>query len=416
MGIFNSLFKSQKEVSPAQVLPITRLDSWLKEQYQDLLSHTKLGEESLRYIEKLKEQRWLLECKLDEWQKLLPKEKRTEVETIFNNTRVVLDLLTFSANDPVERIFSLHKKFAVKLIYLIKSIEGTSFAHNFSFLPVEDQEPNPLLEELQLFRELAHHFEQKLNLSGLRTLENLSDKQVQFLNYTQTISSLRKQKQDLLFRFNASEERRKEKELELEELKAKPGFSEVYGGEKQRKVLQQQLQEHQEQVYAFFSPLLPLFKEYLKAMDNGLLSAYVHDPLAAFARDEELKIIPVLQEVKEAMEKGYVPIPLAQAQFYFGFIEQAQGGYLKPLQRRQKTLLQESSQVQIPSHNKLIAHKLQEAQYRFDHFAQQAQLGKERLSALDEEIKEAGDQRNREVELFCNMVKVSLGKEIVLHF
>ncbi len=75
-------------------------------------------------------------------------------------------------------------------------------------------------------------------------------------------------------------------------------------------------------------------------------------------------------------------------------------------------LRQQLDALERVSGNRDLLMRLDDLQYRLDHFTQQEQRFKEELSILQDNLQDSTAARDKHIELFTNLTKISLGKEV----
>ena len=169
------------------VLHFHDLEEWLDRQRQQVIVANKLDSDVIAYTNKLKAKRWELECKVDEWQNRIPLGKSDDLNHFFVQTRKLLDLIEFPEELTVEALMNLNKSVNPAVDSLMRTIEQSAFAMEFSFLldpqtqtqqvqALEQQSQlqiNPLFQELLELKEACDFFDQKMTRAGMKTVEHL---------------------------------------------------------------------------------------------------------------------------------------------------------------------------------------------------------------------------------------------------
>jgi hypothetical protein len=99
---------------------------------------------------------------------------------------------------------------------------------------------------------------------------------------------------------------------------------------------------------------------------------------------------------------------------FLALIEKARTGYLKDLQRKVLDLKSQLKSIAKSAKDDESLKKLEEAKYRVEHFSKQAEILQREADELKEEIKDMVALQNREIELFRNLVKVTLNEELIV--
>ena len=152
--------KMESSTSKIETVHVNDLPDWVELRIEEIVSKNKLDEKLINYTNKLKDKRWLLECKIEDWEKKINSlglsYKTGEISTIFSETIKFLDLLTFPEELKIETVIELNEKIETELNKIQEQIEKSTFSHNYSFILTKDEKElaiNPLLKE---FIELNH--------------------------------------------------------------------------------------------------------------------------------------------------------------------------------------------------------------------------------------------------------------------
>src|SRR3989344_5356244 len=175
MGWLRKLRLFFKPEPDLELIPLADAADWLQSEAKLVIKESKSS--FLEPIKKLKNRRWMLECYLDDWEEKLHQEPHSEISRILQETRKILEQITFAETITFERILSLSKQLQLDFEFLIKLIEESSFVHNYAFF-ISDQEKekitvNPLLKEILEMEGIRTDLEQCLTISGLRKMETI---------------------------------------------------------------------------------------------------------------------------------------------------------------------------------------------------------------------------------------------------
>lgn len=421
MGWLLNLFKKLdvvEVVADKEVIHINDLHDWLLVQYHVLLSRHEFDEELPRYVNQLKGKRWLLECKLDEWEKRISRDKKEELFTLFRDTRLLLDLLTFPEDNPLEYILKINRKLNSPLHKLISTLEKSPFASEFSFILNEEEKEqgimvNPLLKELIELQSLHNEFERRVTETGLRAIGTLREKEEKINIYTNRLKQLKKIHFHAFERLQAATLKKKEKQIECNQVRENPAFKAIKKKKDQQLALKKQLEDEEQKVVTFFSKLRPLLQLY-QGEHQQLISSYLENSLKAFREDEGLSVMHVLQHFKALLQAEKLPLDSEQATVYFFLIDKAQKGHLQQIYQRQISLQRELDNLKIPPSD--FAAKVEESEYRLDHFSKQVNKLLEQKNAFNEEIARNQELRLKEKDLFEHLAKMRFEKDIEVKF
>ncbi len=418
MGWFTRILSSDKKnttLENAVSIHMYDLHEWLLTQRKELLATTKLGDESLLYLNTMKDRCWMLECALDKWEEKVMRlgndPRLKEIKMLFKQTRNALELLHLSKELSVEGIVLLNRQLEVSFQELLAAIQKSSFAENYSFIleGTEQTTLNPLLQKVLEMDELRKGFTDKIVQSGLRKLAILEEKAALMEEYTDRLKHLQKDLALKKERLQIAEARKQQKEAEFGVFQEGPHYSSWKQLEYRRQQLREQQEAQEVSVASFFAQIKPALQKF--SSNTPLLREYAEDPLKAWYVDDGMTITNTLLQVKNALRAGSLSLPAEQASFIINRLENP------PLNLVQvKRDLQSLNKELITLHNSMrhtdFMMKMGEAQYRLDHFVQQAAKMKSEVDAIETEMNEKESLRTRELDFVHNMVRSTLGKEI----
>ena len=119
----------------------------------------------------------------------------------------------------------------------------------------------------------------------------------------------------------------------------------------------------------------------------------------------------ILKDLKRYIDEEKITFYFSQKEEITLLINEADK--LEKLHAKYSNVNRELEKLNVPSTiTKEVSLKLEEAKYRLEHFTIQTGKLKEEIILVEEEIKDAQATFNRELELFTNLVKIAMGKEI----
>jgi len=234
LNVFDKLGLTERENKNRVVeVHINDLQDWIKIRTEDIVYQFQLEEAQINYVNSLKDKRWALECKLDEWdQKIvqlgLGSTNTEDISRLFRNTRRFLELLTFSDKVLIKDLLELNSRLDLALEELQKALEASTFSYNYSFiLSKEEKETdiNPLLKEIVDTRRLKDEFEDRIISSGYSKMENIRRKAFRLDELREKIKILTESLAMKREKLKIVEDRKMEKERELVLLQDNSGFS-----------------------------------------------------------------------------------------------------------------------------------------------------------------------------------------------
>ncbi len=417
--IFSGL-RSDSGSEMVEVLPVAEIISWLQTQRQHCITRFELERHASVYLKKLASRRWFVECKLDEWEKNVAGFSdpiREEVAEMFRVLRYALDQIPERQESPVSTVIMFHRGFGKSIEELFKLLKKSDFEHSFTPIMTEDDKReqqgtlvNPFYKELLELNDRWLVFEQQIIRSGLKKMDSIEkrarvliDKEGQLRELAETVME-RQERLRLLGR------KKIEKETELQELQKEEEYQEYVQHQRMKESVQSQMVQLEQEIVNFFTPILPLFAKLpLGEETRRFLQRYSDDVVMAFRDDEFLQITHCIDHVKALHGSGKLEEISFEAT---ELLEKDIAVVLKDLQRRLNVLSQEKGRVRVSSVKSDFAQKVEEVQYRVDHFTRQHDSLEEAFGEVDEKKQELEDTYTNKVLEFQNLVSVGLGKQI----
>ena len=415
MDWFSQWFK-KKEIVEITPLKIEQLEDWIKLQSHKLMFKSELNQSLPPYIEKLKEKRWLLECYLDKWEEKVSNE---EIKAFFSETRQLLDKITFSEKINISEISQLNYHLEENIEILIENIEKSSFAHNFTFILSEKDKQsqheitlNPLLKELIEINGMVKEIEQKITQSGFRIIESLVAKEKILKKSTIVIEEIGQQIRYKKEKLQQAEEKKNEKKKELSLLKNNPNYQKVNENHSKKKEMLTALKDKKRKIAELFFQFNPLLEQYERIYPKKMIvKNYLSDPYNTFLQDDSLLIIHILKNCKAALRDEMFTVP-EDEDVVLENLDKSCKGYLSELQHQHFSLQRKLKELESSIEDKTFIAKLEEAQYRLDHFSKQFKDLQDNVSAMENKSDEIGESQLATKRLFENMVRMSLGKGV----
>ncbi len=326
-SLFEKVGVSSSVQPRVESVPLNDLREWLENKSQEIISKQKLQDHVVDITNLLKDKRWVIEGKLDEWQSKINPVRQSEVSSVLLEARKIMGLIEFPEKMTVDRFLSFHSKLELELERFSKRVESDPFQQQFSVVFPENVGANPLLKELLEVNGLCTDFEQRVVQSGYSKVDTLMKRAGLIEKYIEELQQLQQALQINTAKLSALTEKQKEKEADLLLLQQNPTYT-------------------------------------------------------AFLKIKEGRA-KLLAEIEKA--------PTMQEKF---------------------ELKQQVDALEKSTGNRDFIIKLEEAIYRLDHFNQQIDKFRQEVTIIEEEIEELINRRGRELDLFKNLVKISLGKEI----
>lgn len=297
------------------------LQEWLDKRAQERVQQHALDEEVPGYLNRIKDQLWFLDGKLEQWKEKNVRESK--VNYVLLETKRFLETVSKLSPPTVLKLIEQHQQ-------LDSSWEKICLvADELKELPMKEPAGQvlPLTSFLDDLRSLKETIDKKITQSGMRNLHSLSQKAQVIEQQTEAITKV----QELL----------RQRQEKLQEVQLK---------KQEKEKTMQQLQEE------------------FKFTNVGKL------------REQREKLVKDLQSAEN------------------------------PQWRTE--LRQQLDSLERSTGNREYLYRLDDLQFRLDHFQQQEQRYREDVSILQENLQETSTVRDRQIDLFMNMTKISLGKEV----
>jgi len=191
-----------------------------------------------------------------------------------------------------------------------------------------------------------------------------------------------------------------------------PQFSKIIKTEERKKILQKKIEELDDLIFLFFTKIKPALRQFSDLNPgNKLIKDYLNNSTVTFYEDEGLVIFSLLKNLKQAIEEGKVSLLLQQKDDILALI--VEKDQLQSLQLKYKKITEEIKSLHLaPIITKDISLKMDEAKYRLEHFSKQEEKIKTEMLEAEDEMKDLQALMNREIDLFQNLVKLALDKDI----
>jgi len=400
------LFSREKQIK-AETVFLNELDSWLKLK----LSQIDFNQEIAGFLSSVKESKVSLTEKLSalqqaemdykESENLDPKIKNIVIghrDNYVRQMQIFVEHLQLPKNfkgdggeasdeasgevrnSLVEAIFfsaSLNQQLDQLAVKTAKSYQA---AQHLYFKPVE--EVFTILGEVNL---QAKNFEQQLEQRGMKKVQELQ-KMIGLLAELQD-------KEERLKREVKWKEQKKERCLQgkekqqqnIERFKSSNDHKQYLNLKEQEKKINGNIYENEDRVHTFFSKLSRALRKYEKVCEEGNLKsvqAYSEQAIQAFSDDKQLKIIGILKQLGQSIDKNEVVLDEKQAQQVKELIVQAEEGYLLQLQNKFDSLGKEMAELKDRLRKGTVDKLIAEAEYKLEHFNEQIELVSKELEEL----------------------------------
>ncbi len=425
MSWLNNILSFFKELKQEQVelenIDLNQLGSWLKKQEEEIIIKNSLKEVIDNYVRILKAKRWEFECQLDQWEELFPPEKKLNYKEIIIETRNLLNLIVFIESDLVLCTLNLNTILDERTDKVMRMVEDSTFSNDYSYMLTEKEKNspntniNPILQELLNLDGLRSEFEKKIVRSGIRVLEKLNSKNQSIINCNEKINQLNKEIRSKRERLDNNAIKKKEKENFIDELKNNSDYKNLINNNEAHKKTELELDKKNEEIIIYFSKLQQILKNYQQFNVTGnYVNEYLVDSLKAFLNDEGLSIIHALDHLRAIIISGKLDLDPQLIKSSLILLEKEKVNNLRQLQLHIINLNKKLNESNQEHENKDFLEKLEDANYRLQHFRDQEKQLNNQINNLEEDFNETIEIRSREKKMFQNIVKIGLNKEILI--
>ncbi len=442
-GWLYRIFVKKEPREQAEEVFSTGLRDWIQQRSAEVVNTSKLREETRDYIVRQREKAAGLGCQLDEWQQKAREQAAVEeILPLFREARKLLELLQFQGELTLEKVLAVNVQMGARITNLAQKIESSSFGNDFNFLfdskrsdnitydtknilnitdtgNITDTDNaldriNPLLKELLDMDTQRKSFEQKVAGSGYTAIASIYRKLDSLEQNREKFSRLQKEMDSKKNRLAAAEEKRMEKEKDLHHLRVSSASQDLDALKKKRADIQDQIDDNETELLSFFSKLKPLIRQYADNPSDGLLRLYLEDPLTAFLNDEGLSIKHTLLYLRSLLKSGKISLKPEDFIASLALLESMNESVLEQKKIKQRRLEQELSKVrELIMHNDLLV-KSDDAAYRLEHYTKLVNKLSEETSDMEETGEILRETILREHEFISNLIKLSMGREIII--
>ncbi len=440
------LFLKSSEQQQNEELSISQLQEWLQQRSQEIIERHNLLPAVKEQAKILEDKRWVLETQLDAWQKrtrLHP--SAHEVIPLFRETRQLLDLLHFSAQPMIGEVLAANQELEKRAHLIIEKIEAGNFADDFNFLFTEKElnstninngkntnnnnnnnnpdninpnslhNINPLLAALLDLDALRKKLDQQFMESQYHAVQVISSK----ADYVNKIAvHLQQMKKDLeakKARQASTDLKKQEKELSLKQLYGDKKSVDLAELTKIKQELQQELDELEMEILSFFSKIKPLLQQYKeREPSNGLLFSYIQEPFSSFFQDEGLFIMELLAKITALLREGKFHLNQENMLSSLSVLEGAYTQRLRMVKEEYRKSQKELQEITEQLHHNYFVIKVDDANYRLEHYAKQAKKIEEELNALNVKVNKIQEILVREREDLQSLIASSLGRKVAV--
>ena len=399
-------------------IPFIRLQEWVKELRGKIRQQSGIDQDLNDYFQQLNGAYTVLDKKIMEmatFSSQWEKQDKELAKQIDIQLRQVIEMLHLKERPSVDTVFQFNERLGERIDQLLLLLEKSDsvseeIKSSESLISFKDS----FITDIQKLLGYRQAFEIKLFKSGLRTVQTLLHK-VELLHHSVLKRDKLQQKlKEKRERLDSAEIKKKEKEVVLAELKKNPLYQHFSQIQERKNQLQSQLNGYLDEVRLLFLNLKSGLENYKKMGSNReLLKAYIEDPASAFVNDEGLTVVHLMEHVKAVIHEEKMFIEGEELILVQSTLEKATSQYLGGIQQQCFSLKRQLESGDINSGiDQTYSLKVEDGQYRYTHFRQQSRRLREEIIQLEEEYKERKERIKREQQLFENLVRIGLQREI----
>ena len=209
--------------------------------------------------------------------------------------------------------------------------------------------------------------------------------------------------------------KKQEKELSLKQLYGDKKSVDLAELTKIKKELQQKLDELEMEILSFFSKIKPLLQQYKeREPSNGLLFSYIQEPFSSFFQDEGLFIMELLAKITALLREGKFHLNQENMLSSLSVLEGAYTQRLRMVKEEYRKSQKELQEITEQLHHNYFVIKVDDANYRLEHYAKQAKKIDEELSVLNVKVNKIQEILVREREDLQSLIASSLGRKVAV--
>ncbi|HLC70455.1 MAG TPA: hypothetical protein VJI32_00480 [Candidatus Nanoarchaeia archaeon] len=240
-------FQKNGVTTNSSSIHINEIADWVDQKKKEAMVAHKLEEETTNHINSLKDKRWVLDNKLDEWQQRAKQARNTDIGLLLVDVRKMADLLRFpNDKNTLSSILDIHEKVDAAMEAVTQKIEKSSFKDNFAFILPDGSTVsiNPVLQELQEIHSLLGQFEQTVALSGFHKIKTLTEKSITIDGYSDRLYQSQQQLKVFQEKHTLVQSKQQEKEAELQQLQQDTAYASFLGIKDQRSKLMAEIENN----------------------------------------------------------------------------------------------------------------------------------------------------------------------------
>ncbi len=383
---------------------------WLEQHYAAILADAEFQQGMQRYLDEIQKQRDFLAEQVDQWDldSIADRKQLQSLRFLRTSVQETVSSIYFTQNNQkamaslptLPELLRFHTIFSKRVEQLLQHLEK-----NYPSLPF------PLVEHLTSLHIHNSDFRDLIQKSAVLKLDLVQQHYLQLHACRERYSQLLLEIQHKRERLEQAQHKLQEKEANVAKLKAAPHYQEVQQQEQKRKELSALRNELTDTVYTTFTVLAPALKSYQRFHPHDVVERYIHDSVGALGKDDQLEIIPILQDIERKIHQQELSITLDQATAAIPVLERVTGGLL-PMLRQKLALVREELNGYANLQGKDFLLKIEEAAYRVEHFRLQGERLAEEISVGEEKLAQLQQQELEEKQELQRHFYAFSGKEL----
>lgn len=312
--------------------------------------------------------------------------------------KMILPLnLSFTSLEDLQKAREFHQEFNQRIDLFSHFTEKSYHAAKHLFYEEVDDLANVFKE----INSLSRGFEQKSeDLQIMEKIKHNFDELLQEKNIRESLLTEIKETQEEGQKLSAQENKVQNEENRI--LTSKE-YQDYLGLKEKERLLQTQMVKLEREVHTFIFKLSKPLRKFQYSANDPILESYLADSVKSFDEDEELKIIPLLEALKESLELERIEV---EDKLKKNYLEQIQAREkLRELKNKHKKWRQEKEQLVQEIINHPTARELQETKLRIRKLKDDRSNQDKELLELQQKLQKNGlNNLQEDISLFADKV------------
>ncbi len=143
-------------------------------------------------------------------------------------------------------------------------------------------------------------------------IQEINELKIEIKNLNEQLSmkeQIKKQINLLEDELNKERKNSKETEEKIKEIRGQESYKKLISIQNKQSELENKIKEEEKRIFHLFSEVEPALKKYFKLHQNEkLVERYLNEPISALFSDQELKILEIIANVKNAISKNEIDL------------------------------------------------------------------------------------------------------------